>query len=215
MYQANLRRDAERAEFGGPDEAFLCSLDLELRILRATEVELSRVEELTLCTSQMNATGVHYSDETLRRLLVDEGHDVLVATLTDRFGAHGAIGVLLVEQRPTVWHLKLLATSCQVVSFGVGAVILNWLAGEAAAAGAHLLADFRRTERNRMMEIAYRFRRVRRPGLRQPAVRTRGRGRRRATPAPAGRAPRPAKHHAPDHSQPRHAGTSGADTSAG
>ncbi|MER5704381.1 HAD-IIIC family phosphatase [Micromonospora sp. NPDC002296] len=157
MYQANLRRDAERAEFSGPDEAFLRSLDLELRILRATEVELSRVEELTLRTSQMNATGVHYSDETLRRLLVDEGHDVLVATLTDRFGGHGAIGVLLLERRPTVWHLKLLATSCRVVSFGVGTVILNWLAGEAAAVGAHLLADFRRTDRNRMMEIAYRF----------------------------------------------------------
>jgi methoxymalonate biosynthesis protein len=157
MYQANFRRDAERAEFTGPDEAFLRSLDLELRVLRATEDELSRVEELTLRTSQMNATGVHYSGETLRGLLAEDDHEVLVATLTDRFGTHGAIGVLLLEYRPAAWHLKLLATSCRVVSFGVGAVILNWLASEAAAAGAHLLADFRRTDRNRMMEIAYRF----------------------------------------------------------
>ncbi|MGP3987792.1 HAD-IIIC family phosphatase [Streptomyces sp. 3N207] len=157
MYQANFRRDAERAEFTGPDEAFLRSLDLELRIMRATGTELSRVEELTQRTSQMNATGVHYSDEELRGLLASEDHEVLVATLTDRFGTHGAIGVLLLEKRPAAWHLKLLATSCRVVSFGVGAVILNWLASEAADAGAHLLADFRRTDRNRMMEIAYRF----------------------------------------------------------
>jgi len=157
MYRANFRRDAERAEFTGPDEEFLRSLGLELEIFPATETELSRVEELTLRTSQMNATGVHYSDETLRGLLADDGHEVLVATLTDRFGTHGAIGVLLLEKGATAWHVKLLATSCRVVSFGVGTAILNWLASQAAAAGVHLLADFRRTDRNRMMEIAYRF----------------------------------------------------------
>ncbi len=157
MYQAGFRREAARAEADGPDEEFLRSLELELRIGRATDGELSRVEELTLRTSQMNATGVHYSDGDLRRLLTDPGHEILVVTLTDRFGPHGAIGVLLLERHPETWHLKLLATSCRVVSFGAGATILNWLIDEAARAGTHLVADFRPTERNRMMEIAYRF----------------------------------------------------------
>jgi methoxymalonate biosynthesis protein len=40
---------------------------------------------------------------------------------------------------------------------GAGAVILNWLVDQAARAGAHLVADFRPTNRNRMMDIAYRF----------------------------------------------------------
>ncbi|MFI0191290.1 HAD-IIIC family phosphatase [Streptomyces sp. NPDC017082] len=157
MYQAGFRREAARAEATGPDEEFLRSLELDLRIVRATGEELSRVEELTLRTSQMNATGVHYSDADLRRLLTDPGHEILVVTLTDRFGPHGAVGVLLLERRPDVWHLKLLATSCRVVSFGAGATILNWLIDEAARADTHLVADFRPTERNRMMEIAYRF----------------------------------------------------------
>ncbi len=82
---------------------------------------------------------------------------MLTVTLTDRFGPHGAVGVLLLERHPQLWHLKLLATSCRVVSFGAGSVILNWLIDQAARAGAHLAADFRRTERNRMMDIAYRF----------------------------------------------------------
>lgn len=105
----------------------------------------------------MNATGVHYSDAVLRDPLSDPDHEVLTVTLTDRFGPHGAAGVMLLEYHRAVWHLKLLATSCRVVSFGVGAVILNWLIDEAAQADAHLAADFRRTERNRMMDIAYRF----------------------------------------------------------
>ncbi|WP_405182242.1 HAD-IIIC family phosphatase [Nocardia sp. NBC_01377] len=157
MYQAGFRRDAERAEFDGADEDFLRSLELVLRIGPATEEELSRVEELTLRTSQMNATGVHYSDETLRGLLRDPEHEVLVAAMSDRFGPHGAVGVVLIEKRPSVWHLKLLATSCRVVSFGAGSTVLAWLGDRAYRAGTHLVADFRPTDRNRMMEVAYRF----------------------------------------------------------
>lgn len=157
MYQAGFRRDAERAGHRGPDEDFLRTLDLELRISRARDEDLTRVEELTLRTSQMNAGGVHYPIETLRALLAGEREEVLVVTLSDRFGSHGAVGVLLIDKYAAVWHVKLLATSCRVVSFGAGAVLLRWLTDAAAHADAHLIADFLRTKRNRMMEVAYRF----------------------------------------------------------
>ncbi|MFD3664410.1 HAD-IIIC family phosphatase [Streptomyces sp. NPDC058659] len=157
MYQANVRRQAEQESFDGPSQEFLRSLDLVMEIRRATDDDLSRMEELTLRTSQMNATGVHYSDADLRALLDDTRHEVLAVTMSDRFGSHGAVGVALVETAPAAWHLKLLATSCRVVSFGAGATVLNWLVNEAATAGAHLVADFRPTVRNRVMEVAYRF----------------------------------------------------------
>jgi methoxymalonate biosynthesis protein len=157
MYQAGFEREAEQSSFTGPAEEFLRSLDLRMLIERATDEQLRRVEELTLRTSQMNATGVHYSDAALRALLADPDHEVLVASLTDRFGPHGAIGVMLLATHRSAWHLKLLATSCRVVSFGAGAAIINWLTDQAARTGAHLVADFRPTDRNRMMEIAYRF----------------------------------------------------------
>ncbi|WP_194896952.1 HAD-IIIC family phosphatase [Catenulispora pinisilvae] len=157
MYQAGFRRDAEKETFNGPDEDFLRSLELVMAVKRADEVDLTRVEELTLRTSQMNATGVHYSDATLRALLSDPDNEVITVTLADRFGPHGAVGVLLLEYHDALWHLKLLATSCRVVTFGAGSVLLNWLVDEAAQAGAHLVADFRPTDRNRMMDIAYRF----------------------------------------------------------
>ena len=157
MYRAGFERDRARENHSGPDEDFLRSLSLVLGIDRAGDEELSRVEELTLRTSQMNATGVHYSDATLRTLVDDPAHEVLTATLTDRFGPHGAVGMLLLERKPGVWHLKLLATSCRVVSFGTGTAILNWLVNQAALNDVHMVADFRPTDRNRMMEIAYRF----------------------------------------------------------
>ncbi|MGW4476039.1 HAD-IIIC family phosphatase [Nonomuraea sp. NPDC004354] len=157
MYQAGFARDTARAGFAGPEEEFLRGLGMEMRVVRANETDLRRVEELTLRTSQMNATGVHYPDAALRALLTDPGHEVLVVSMSDRFGPHGAIGVVLLARHADVWYLKLLATSCRVVAFGAGAVLLRWLSGQTAAAGAHLVADLRRTARNRMMEVAYRF----------------------------------------------------------
>ncbi|MEU5628577.1 MULTISPECIES: HAD-IIIC family phosphatase [Streptomyces] len=157
MYQAGFERDRERESHRGADEDFLRSLELVMRIGKARGEEITRVEELTLRTSQMNATGVHYSDAALRALLSDADHEVLVVSMADRFGPHGAVGVMLIEKTPGAWHIKLLATSCRVVSFGAGAVLLRWLTDAAARAGVHLVADFKRTERNRMMEVAYRF----------------------------------------------------------
>ncbi|MFJ8716854.1 HAD-IIIC family phosphatase [Streptomyces violaceus] len=157
MYRAGFRRERAEQEHVGSSEEFLKSLDLRLVIEHAGDEHLARVEELTLRTSQMNATGVHYSDADLRALLSDPDHDVLVMSLTDRFGSHGAVGVLLLERGDRRWHLKLLATSCRVVSFGTGATILRRIIAEAYRAGMHLTADFRATERNRIMEVAYRF----------------------------------------------------------
>jgi methoxymalonate biosynthesis protein len=157
MYQAAVRRDQYGNDFQGPDDAFLRSLDLRLRIDRAAPEDLLRAEELTLRTSQMNATGVHYPETILRELCGDPDYEVLLASLDDRFGSHGVVGVVLVEMHEACWHLKLLATSCRVVSLGVGATVMTWLIGHASDAGVHLVADFRATERNRIMEITYRF----------------------------------------------------------
>ncbi|GHG12110.1 MULTISPECIES: HAD-IIIC family phosphatase [Amycolatopsis] len=156
-YRAGFRRTEARASFAGSDEAFLRSLDLVLEIERGAESDVSRVEELTLRTSRMNATGVHYTGDELRALLADPDREVLVVALRDRFGSHGAIGVVLLAYGSAVWHLELLAISCRVLSCGTGAAILNWLIDAAAKAGVHLAADFRRTERNRVLDIAYRF----------------------------------------------------------
>jgi methoxymalonate biosynthesis protein len=157
MYRAGAVREASRAAYEGPADDFLRTLDLRLTIRRATAVDLDRLAELTERTSQMNATGVHYGPDDLRARLADPDRSVLVATLDDRFGPHGAIGVVLLEHHPACWHLRLLATSCRVVSFGTGTVLLRWILNAAAGAGVHVVADFRATGRNRIMEVAYRF----------------------------------------------------------
>jgi methoxymalonate biosynthesis protein len=156
-YQEGAARDTARQQFDGPDEEFLRSVRVELRIDRATPADLARLTELTARTTQMNTTGVYYSKDALAALLDDPAYELLVVSASDRFGDYGAVGVLLLRLDARLWHLLLLATSCRVVWFGAGTVILRWLEDQAARAAVNLVADFRASDRNRIMEIAYRF----------------------------------------------------------
>ena len=82
---------------------------------------------------------------------------LLVASLTDKFGSYGKIGLALLEKGSPDWRLNMMLMSCRVMSRGVGTVLLGHVMGLARAAGAGLRADFVETGRNRMMQITYAF----------------------------------------------------------
>jgi FkbH-like protein len=87
--------------------------------------DLERAEELTVRTSQLNSTGRTYSREQLAELGQSDDHRLLIARLEDRYGSYGRIGPALVETGDTHWTVKLLLTSCRVMSRGVGTVLLD------------------------------------------------------------------------------------------
>lgn len=157
MYRAAARRKEAEDHHEGPQESFLASLEMCLHIRPAREDDLRRAEELTVRTHQLNATGRTYSYAELDALRTSATHQLLVAELTDRFGPYGVIGLALVETGGTAWTVRLLLMSCRVLSRGIGAIVVNHLRRRSRAAGCELYADFVRTDRNRMMYIAYRL----------------------------------------------------------
>lgn len=162
MYLGQLARDDQQRDFGGTNEEFLASLDMLFTIEPAAREDLQRAEELTVRTNQLNSTGRTYSYDDLDELRQSPDHLLLVASLTDRFGSYGKIGLALVERTrdetgAPVWWLRMMLMSCRVMSRGVGMVLLNHLMGQAAAEGAALRADFVETGRNRMMQVTYAF----------------------------------------------------------
>ncbi|HEY1918710.1 MAG TPA: HAD-IIIC family phosphatase [Streptosporangiaceae bacterium] len=162
MYQAQLARDDLEREFVGTNDDFLASLGLSFTIEPARRADLQRAEELTVRTNQLNATGRTYSYEELDELRESPDHLLLVASLTDKFGSYGKIGIALVEKASEAstspdWHLRMMLMSCRVMSRGVGMVLLNHVMRLAHEAGAGLRADFVETGRNRMMQITYAF----------------------------------------------------------
>jgi FkbH-like protein len=157
QYRTDLKRsDAEQGFTGTPDE-FLATLGLKLTVRHAGPGDLRRAEELTVRTHQLNATGYTYSMAELDELRTSETHALLVAEQSDRFGDYGTIGLVLVEQGTEIWTLKLLLVSCRVMSRGTGTVLLNHVIRRAMEQGVRLQGEFVPTDRNRPMQVAYRF----------------------------------------------------------
>src|SRR5947199_2150940 len=157
MYQADARRNREEAEFVGPKEEFLATLGMVFTIAPCREEDLQRAEELTVRTHQLNTTGYTYSYEELDALRQSPRHELLIASLEDRHGAYGRIGLALIEKDEGIWTVKLLLMSCRVMSKGVGTILIHHLLRRTKAAGVRLRAELVETGRNRQMLIAYRF----------------------------------------------------------
>jgi FkbH-like protein len=157
MYQSDIRRNQLEQEYQGPKQEFLATLGLEFTLVRAREEDLQRAEELTRRTHQLNTTGYTYDYDELAAFMQSPDHELLIATLRDRFGTYGKIGLCLIERNAEYWTLKLLLMSCRVMSRGVGTVMICHVLNQARKAGVKVRAEFIRTERNRMMYVTYRL----------------------------------------------------------
>jgi FkbH-like protein len=157
MYQADIARNREEAEYVGPKEEFLATLGMVFTIAPCREEDLKRAEELTVRTNQLNTTGYTYSYEELNELRQSPRHKLMISSLDDRHGSYGKIGLTLIEMDEEVWTIKLLLMSCRVMSKGVGTIMIHHVLRMAKEAGVRLRAEFVSNDRNRQMLITYRF----------------------------------------------------------
>ena len=157
MYLEDMRRNVEETEYKGPKDTFLASLGMHFIISRAGVEDLQRAEELTIRTNQLNATGRTYDYKELEAYSRSADHLLLVCELTDKYGSYGKIGLALVEKSSEHWHLRMLLMSCRVMSRSVGSVLLSYIMQETLRDGKTLLADFRQTNKNKLMYATYRF----------------------------------------------------------
>jgi len=157
MYTADIARQRAESEFSGPATEFLAGLRMRLRVGRARLEDLRRAEELTVRTHQLNTTGYTYSYDELAELRTSPRHLLLTASLDDRFGSYGTIGLALVERDQRIWTLRLLLMSCRVMARGLGNVLLAYLMARAREAGARLRAEYVSNGRNRQMLVTLRF----------------------------------------------------------
>jgi FkbH-like protein len=157
IYLSDIERKNAEEEFVGPQEAFLATLGMNLTIASAKEEDLQRAGELTVRTHQLNTTGYTYSYQELKGFMKSDRYILLVASLEDRFGSYGKIGLALIECDQASWTLKLLLMSCRVMSRGVGMILLNHIMTAAKRAGCRLFAEFIPNEVNRLMYVTYKF----------------------------------------------------------
>ncbi|WP_405656199.1 amino acid adenylation domain-containing protein [Streptomyces sp. RK9] len=157
LYRTERARKESEDAFDGTREEFLSWLGLEMRIWRATPDDLARAHELTVRTHQLNSTGLVYGMAELRDLMDSPDHEILVASLRDRFGDYGTIGLSVSHRRGGDSVLRLLLMSCRVMSRGVGNLFIQHVNARARTAGLRPLAEFVATDVNRVMLVTLRF----------------------------------------------------------
>lgn len=157
MILADWQRNRAQESFDGPQHEFLATLGMVFTIAPAQLEDLDRAGELMLRTHQLNTTGYAYSKDELAALLSSPNHLVLMASLEDRYGTYGRIGLALIETGNQVWTIKLLLMSCRVASRGAGSLLLNHIRRLAKECCVRLRAEFVSNARNRQMYITFRF----------------------------------------------------------
>jgi FkbH-like protein len=157
MYLEDIKRKDDEENYSGPKEEFIKSLKMVLRISRAEESDLQRIEELTVRTNQLNTTGKSYDYEELKSFLKSDKYILLVAELKDVYGSYGKIGLVLIEKQNDEWRIKLFILSCRVMNRGVGTILLNEIMKAAREFSKRLTAEFLHTQKNRMMYITLKF----------------------------------------------------------
>lgn len=156
MYINDEKRTQEEIKINNNNK-FLKSLGMSLVIKPAVMEDLARIEELTIRTHQLNATGYTYSYEELCELIHSPNYKIFVTELKDKYGTYGKVGIALLKLDEGSWTLKLLLVSCRVMSRGVGSVLLNHIIAHSIENSVNLFAEFLPTEKNRIMYIAYKL----------------------------------------------------------
>jgi FkbH-like protein len=118
MYAQRIRRQAAESTANSMHD-FLMSLSLELTIRPVEAADLPRAAQLTQRTNQFNLTTRRYLEDDLAKYLQDPAWKMLLASVRDKFGDEGVVGLVMVEQMPELARIDSFLLSCRVLGRGV------------------------------------------------------------------------------------------------
>jgi FkbH-like protein len=161
QYAANAELRRARLDASATDmEGFLRGLEMVAQVRPFDRVDLARVTQLTNKTNQFNLTTRRYTEVDIERFMTDPSVLTLQFRLSDCFGDHGLISVLVA--RPDAnWGADALLIdtwlmSCRVLGRGVEAVALDRLVQAAQTAGKEaLIGTYSPTAKNGIVADHY------------------------------------------------------------
>jgi len=137
-YQAEAGRQQRREQVTDM-ASFLADCQLKLSLKPATGATLDRMHQLLGKTNQFNFSLQRPSKDQLQALMA-RGRHLYSASLTDRFGDYGLIGILQLAHDGPVFVIENMALSCRALGRGVEDAMLAYAHSRAVAAGCKHLA---------------------------------------------------------------------------
>ncbi|MDR6292549.1 MULTISPECIES: HAD-IIIC family phosphatase [Inquilinus] len=149
-YRARRQIEQQRTTAASLDD-FYASLQMKLHLQPLDDSRIARAAQLCQKTNQFNTTTRRYDQRELRQI-VDQGGDVVVLGLEDRYSELENIGLLILKQddgAPGAGVVDNYLLSCRVLGRGLETAILDWAVGRAAHRGWSVLrGPIIETERN-------------------------------------------------------------------
>ncbi len=153
MYAANARREQVRSDSADLHE-FVASLAVNTTFVPLSKAAIARASQLSRRTNQFNTTTIRRTETEIHALL-NEGGELLIADVSDRFGDYGIVGVVVYRDGGSALEVDSLLLSCRALGRGVEQTILSELGRIAAARGCNRVEiAYRRTAKSRP---AYQF----------------------------------------------------------
>jgi FkbH-like protein len=100
-------------------EEFIAGLELNVEFQPLDEEGVRRASQLTFRVNQFNASTIRRSEAELLRLLGDRSLDGWAVGVSDRFGAYGVVGLVLLSTAPDSLRVDSFLLSCRALGRGV------------------------------------------------------------------------------------------------
>lgn len=155
MYVANIEREAAKPRAKNIDD-FLISLKMEAIITSIKGYNLSRSFQMINKTNQFNLTTRRYTETDVKKIYEDKNWMTFSASLKDRFGDNGLVGLVLTNIKNGDAHIDIFLMSCRVISRGLETLMLLSVIDKLRDKGINTLySEYIPTAKNSLVETFY------------------------------------------------------------
>jgi len=155
LYAENSQRAAFETKFADYGE-YLDSLEMIGEIDRFKPIYIERIAQLTNKTNQFNLTTRRYTLADMERIAVDSKYIGMYGKLSDRFGDHGLISVVLGRLEDEALYMDLWLMSCRVLKRDMEVAMLDAVVEAARKADAkQIMGMYLPTPKNSMVAGFY------------------------------------------------------------
>lgn len=151
QYRAEANRRKLQEDYTNYDE-YLNRLEMRGTVKTFEKYFYPRIAQLTQRSNQFNLRTVRYTEAEIEKIANDKRYLTFQFTLEDRFGDHGLVGVVILEDRGECAFVDTWLMSCRVLKRGMEEYIVNAVMEAAADAGfAYVEGEYIPTSKNVMV----------------------------------------------------------------
>jgi FkbH-like protein len=151
LYQHEAQRRAVAAHSASVQD-YLRSLDMRAVLARFDRFHMPRIAQLMQRSNQFNLCTRRLSEAQCAALAEDQVFIPLYAKLSDRFGDHGLISVVVLERDEQALLVRDWLMSCRVLARGVEQFLMNYVVTQATKLGLrHVIGEYIPTAKNAMV----------------------------------------------------------------